>query len=95
MASNGFKLAQDMLKLLGSSKGFDRVMDKVGQYELCFKCWDEVSDIRFVICSRLTFRKFKAGNYRESFTLLENRESLKKQNAVFCNILLCLLQCKF
>jgi len=87
MASNGFKFAQDVLKLLVSSKGFDRVLDKVGQYELCFKCWDEVSDIGFVICSRLTsrrFRKFKVGNSRESFTLLENRESLKKQNAVFC-----------
>jgi hypothetical protein len=51
MASNGFKLAQDMFKLLVSSKGFDRVMDKVGQYELWLKCWDEGSDIRFVICS--------------------------------------------
>jgi hypothetical protein len=30
MSSNGFKLAQDMFKLLVSSKGFDRVMDKVG-----------------------------------------------------------------
>jgi hypothetical protein len=30
MASNGFKLAQDIFKLLVSSRGFDRVMDKVG-----------------------------------------------------------------
>jgi len=38
-------------------------------------------------CSRLTFRrfrKFKVGNSRESFTLLGNRESFKKQNVVFC-----------
>lgn len=34
MPSNGFKLAQDMFKLLVSSKGFDRVMDKVG----CMSC---------------------------------------------------------
>jgi len=34
MASNRFKLAQDAFKLLVSSKGFDRVMDKVGYYEL-------------------------------------------------------------
>lgn len=55
-------------------------------YEL-FKYWDEGSDIGFVICSRLTFRrlrKFKVGTSRESFTLLENRGSFKKQNAVFC-----------
>jgi len=45
MASNGFKLAQDMFKLLVSSKGFDRVMDKVRQHELWFKCWDEGSGI--------------------------------------------------
>jgi len=51
MASNGFKLAQDIFKLLVSSKGFDRVMDKVGRYELWLKCWDEGSDIGFVICS--------------------------------------------
>lgn len=49
MTSNGFKLAQDMFKLLISSKGFDRVMDKVGQHELRFMCWDEGSDIGFVI----------------------------------------------
>jgi hypothetical protein len=29
MAGNGLKLAQDILKRLASSKGFDRVMDKV------------------------------------------------------------------
>jgi hypothetical protein len=34
MASNGFKFAQDALKLMVSSKSFDRVIDKVGQYEL-------------------------------------------------------------
>jgi hypothetical protein len=59
MASNGFKLAQDMFKLLASSKGFDRVMDKVGYYELWFKRWDEGSDIGFAICSRLTFQRFR------------------------------------
>jgi hypothetical protein len=76
-----------MLKLGVSTKRFDRELDKVGQYELCCKCWDEVFDIGMVICSRLTFRrfrKFKVGNSHECFTLLENRESLKKQNAVFC-----------
>jgi hypothetical protein len=31
MAVNGLKLAQDVFKRLISSKGFDRVMDKVGQ----------------------------------------------------------------
>jgi hypothetical protein len=34
MASNGLKLLQDIFKRLATSKGFERVMDKVGENEL-------------------------------------------------------------
>ena len=50
MAGNGLKLAQDVFKRLVSSKGFDRVMDKVGQYVLWFKSWDGLTlDLEFVL----------------------------------------------